>query len=243
MKKSSILTFFFLTLFVSLSCSSKSYKDAARHSAGIATPAKQQKEAIFQIYAARAFSWRGNFSIHPWVAWKRPEDKSYTVAQVTGWRVKRGLAAVTVGPDLPDRLWFDSIPEILNEHTGEKALAIIDQVEELIKNYPYKNTYTLYPGPNSNTFVAYLIRHVEELKIELPSNAIGKDYLEEGRFATLSPSGSGLQLSAWGLLGLTLGLNEGIELNILGLNFGLDFWTPALKLPFVGRLGFKDKTL
>lgn len=231
-----------LTLFV-LGCSSKSYKDAARHSAGLATPAKDQKEAIFQIYTARAFSWRGNFAIHPWVAWKKPEDKSYTVAQVTGWRVKRGLPALTVREDLPDRLWFDNIPEILDEHRGEKALGIIQQVEKLIEDYPFTKTYSLYPGPNSNTFVAYLIRHIPELKIELPSHAIGKDYLGKTRLLALSPSATGAQLSIWGLLGLTLGLNEGVELNLLGLNFGIDFWTPALKLPFLGRVGFKDKAL
>jgi len=36
-------------------------------------------------------------------------------------------------------------------------------------------------------------------------------------------------------------LSEGIEINILGLTFGIDFWMPAIKLPFVGRLGFKDR--
>jgi hypothetical protein len=240
MKLQSFLLILILTFF---SCSSKSYKDAARNSAGIATPASEQKEDIFQIYTARAFSWRGNFAIHPWVAWKKSDDKSYTIAHVTGWRVQRGLPAVTVREDLPDRLWFDSVPEILDEHKGEKARRIIEHVESLIEKYPHRDTYTLYPGPNSNTFVAYLIRHTPELKIELPANAIGKDYLGQTTFGALSPSGQGVQLSAWGLLGLTLGLNEGIEVNVLGLNFGVDFWTPALKLPFVGRFGFKDRAL
>lgn len=240
LNKSIKLSLFVFALFIA-GCSSKSYKDADRSSSGIATPASKQKEAIFQIYTARAFSWRGNFSVHPWVAWKKPEDKSYTVAQVTGWRVRRGLAAVNVTQDLPDRLWFDNKPEILDELTGEQALQAIARVEELIKIYPYVDDYTLWPGPNSNTFVAYLIRHTPELEIELPSHAIGKDYLGKTRFAALSPSQTGVQLSAWGLLGLTLGLSEGIEVNFLGLNFGLDLWTPALKLPFIGRLGFKDR--
>ena len=53
----------------------------------------------------------------------------------------------------------------------------------------------------------------------------------------MSPSGTGFQFSIYGLLGLTLGLNEGIEVNIIGLNFGLDFLRPAIKIPFAGRLG------
>jgi len=31
--------------------------------------------------------------------------------------------------------------------------------------------------------------------------------------------------------------DEGIELNLLGLSLGIDFSRPALKLPFIGRLG------
>jgi hypothetical protein len=31
--------------------------------------------------------------------------------------------------------------------------------------------------------------------------------------------------------------HEGIEVNLLGLNFGIDFKSPALKLPGIGRLG------
>ena len=33
------------------------------------------------------------------------------------------------------------------------------------------------------------------------------------------------------------GWHEGVELNLLGLTFGLDVRQPALKLPAVGRLG------
>jgi len=30
---------------------------------------------------------------------------------------------------------------------------------------------------------------------------------------------------------------EGVEVNLLGLTFGLDFKNPAIKLPIVGRIG------
>jgi len=49
--------------------------------------------------------------------------------------------------------------------------------------------------------------------------------------------------NAFGVFGLTLGLSEGIEFNFFGLNFGLDFWTPALKIPLFGRIGFSDQAL
>jgi hypothetical protein len=237
-------TIFLLSILFLISCSpSKSHRDASRESFGIATPASEQHEAIFQIYYARAFSWRGNFATHPWIAWKRPEDQSYTVAQVTGWRVRRGKPALSVESDLPDRLWFDNEPQLLDEYRGDEALVIIEKAERLIEDYPFKDVYTLWPGPNSNTFVAYIIRNIPELTIELPPHSIGKDYLGSSKFASVSPSQTGFQLSAFGAFGITLGLREGLELNVLSLNFGITPWPLAIKLPFVGRFGFPQKKI
>ena len=76
-----------------------------------------------------------------------------------------------------------------------------------------------------------------ELRLDLPSTAIGKDWLGTTRFADAAPSGTGFQLSLWGLLGLTLAAEEGIELNLAGLNFGIDPLGLAIKLPGIGRIG------
>ena len=55
-----------------------------------------------------------------------------------------------------------------------------------------------------------------------------------------SPSGTGLQLSLKGLLGVMVAPEEGLEFNVLGLTAGIDLNPPALKLPGIGRLGFSD---
>lgn len=78
------------------------------------------------------------------------------------------------------------------------------------------------------------------LKLDLPANAIGKDYRPLTNPVGLSTSGSGLQISLLGLLGVSVGVQEGLEFNVLGLNFGIDLNTPALRLPFWERLGLKD---
>jgi hypothetical protein len=83
---------------------------------------------------------------------------------------------------------------------------------------------------------------VPALKLDLPANAIGKDYRPLTRPVGVSPSGSGLQVNLLGLLGVSVGVQEGLEFNLLGLNFGIDLNAPALRLPFWGRLGFKDVT-
>lgn len=240
MKTAYKLLQFTLLLTIFSSCSSKDWRSASRESANIATPAKEQKEDIFQIYYARAFAWRGYFGTHPWVAWKLKEDSSYTVAQVTSWNIRNIGSTVHVEKQIPDRKWYDNGPTLLFERTGDDARLIISEVKKLIKNYPFKDRYVLWPGPNSNTFVSYLIRNIKEIDTELPSNAIGKDYLGPNTYWGESQSNTGYQLSFYGLFGATAAKSEGIEINLLGLNFGLDFWKPAIKLPFIGRLGFSE---
>ena len=70
----------------------------------------------------------------------------------------------------------------------------------------------------------------------LPSTAIGKDYLPVGQILAQTPSGTGLQLSFSGVLGLTVGRDEGLELNVLGLVTGFDLRHPAIKVPEIGRV-------
>ncbi len=76
-----------------------------------------------------------------------------------------------------------------------------------------------------------------ELGLALPSNAIGKDYLPGGALYAAAPSGTGFQVSLFGLAGFLVARAEGFEINLLGFNLGVDFATPGLLLPGIGRLG------
>ena len=40
------------------------------------------------------------------------------------------------------------------------------------------------------------------------------------------------------MAGLLAGWDEGFEVNLLGLTFGVDVAQPGVKLPLVGRLGY-----
>src|SRR5205085_1228908 len=102
-------------------------------------------------------------------------------------------------------------------------------------------SYRAWPGPNSNTFLAHIARQVPELRLDLPSNAVGKDFLPGGALFAAAPSGSGFQLSLYGLAGILVAAKEGFELNLLGLNIGIDAAAPAVKLPALGRLGFSRR--
>ena len=219
----------------------RSWRTAARHSAGIAPdPAKNADVAIVQVYSAATYGWRGLFADHPWIIYKRSGKKAFTRYDVIGWR---GNNVVQRNYAVPDGFWYGSRPTLLVDHRGEGVDAMINEIEAAIKSYPYPDTYQSYPGPNSNTFMAHIGREVPALKLDLPANAIGKDYREITHPLGVSTSGSGLQVSLLGLLGLSVGLQEGVEINILGLNFGLDLNSPGLRLPFVGRLGFNDTSV
>lgn len=236
---------FYINLILISSCSTNTdWRTANRDSINIVPTAEDINEEKFYILYARAFSWRGYFGIHPWITWLEKDSESFKVAQILGWRLRhQGKSSLVVTSDLPDRRWFDNDPKILFEARGEEASKIISQVKGLIESYPHTHKYRLWPGPNSNTFVDYIIRNVAEIKVELPPHAIGKDFPTKYTIVTPSPSATGLQLSLYGVFGLTVGIAEGIELNTLGLNFGIDFWIPAIKLPFIGRIGFPDKSL
>jgi hypothetical protein len=159
------------------------------------------------------------------------------VYQVVGWNLYRGRTTVSERRvKRPDFYWFNAEPILLAERRGPDADHLIDRIEAAVKSYPYPNDYRVWPGPNSNSFTAFVARKVPELGLDLPPTAIGKDFLAGGKFMAPMPSGSGWQLSLLGLLGIGLAREEGIEINILGLSAGIDVNDLGLRLPGIGRI-------
>ena len=211
-----------------------------RDSSGQAPDPGTTREAVVQVYAARAVGWRGVMAVHTWIAVKPTDAPGYTRYEVMGWGVGNGAPAVRVNRTGPDNYWFGSRPELLVDRRGEGVDELVERIESAVAAYPYATSYRTWPGPNSNTFTAYLGRAVPELRLDLPATAIGKDFIPGGRPVALAPSGTGGQLSILGLFGVLAGVEEGLELNVLSLTFGVDVKRPALKLPVVGRLGLSQ---
>jgi hypothetical protein len=212
------------------------WRTASREPVGLAPDPAAHPEAVIQVYAARTVGWRGVFGVHSWVAVKPARASEYTVYEVIGWKLRWDDTAVSIRSREPDGRWFGNEPELLADKRGAAADALIARIDRAAKSYPYAEEYSAWPGPNSNTFTAWITREVPELRVDLPPTAIGKDYLGSSVIAS-APSGSGGQFSVAGVLGVTLSSVEGLELNLLGLTFGLDPWPPAIKLPMLGRLG------
>jgi hypothetical protein len=211
--------------------------EASRDPTGLAPDPATTPEAVIQVYAARAVSWRGVFSMHTWIAMKPTSATRYTRYEVLGFGVASGAPAVRIDRMGPDNYWFGARPQVILDRRGPDVDAMIEAVRPAVASYPYPHEYRAWPGPNSNTFTAYIARQVPELGLDLPSNAIGKDFLPGGALFAKAPSGSGFQVSVYGVVGILVAAEEGLELNVLGLNIGVDAAVPALKLPAIGRLG------
>jgi hypothetical protein len=216
------------------------WRTASREPAGLAPDPATTPEAVVQVYSARAVSWRGWFGVHTWIAVKPANAAEFTVHEVMGWRLKRTGTALVARNRAADGYWYGNKPELLGDIRGPGVDDIIRRIDAAVAAYPYPGRYHIWPGPNSNTFVAFVLRKVPELRVDLPPTAIGKDYLgwkSVGR----TPSGTGGQASLFGIVGVAAGVEEGVEVNLLGLNFGVDPKSLSIKLPIVGRLGPRNQ--
>ncbi len=213
-----VLALFVIPLAISVAThepAAATWQDASRAPTGLAPDPAAVREPVVQVYAADA----------------------YTRYDVIFWG---GPPHVRLNAAAPDALWFGSRPDLLVDRRGEGVEALIDRIEAAVQRYPFNDTYRTWPGPNSNTFVAHIGRSVPELGLDLPANAIGKDYQPLSAALGAAPSGTGVQLSLFGLLGVIVAPEEGIEVNVLGLSLGLDIAEPALRLPGLGRVGVQE---
>lgn len=212
------------------------WRTASQEPVGLAPAPATTPEPVIQVYAARVRGFRGVFGVHTWIAVKPAAATEYTVYEIIGWRLRWQDSALVVRHRAPDAHWFGSAPEVVAEKRGAGVEELIARIDKAAHAYPWTGEYTMWPGPNSNTFTAWVLRAVPELGADLPPTAIGKDY-SGTKLIGLAPSGRGVQLSIFGLAGLTLSGVEGFEMNLLGLTFGINPFDPSLKLPLVGRVG------
>ena len=213
------------------------WRNATHRPAGLAPDAVSHREAIVQVYASRTFGWRGAFADHTWLAAKPDGAEHYLRYEVIGWYGGGGRSVVSVSDRrAPDAEWYGTTPRLIANLAGRDAEAVIAKLPNAISTYPFATSYHAWPGPNSNTFVAHLGREIPELRLTMPSTAIGKDFVPLSEIVGWTPSHTGVQLSLYGVLGVLAGWDEGLEVNLFGLVTGVDLRRPALKLPGIGRV-------
>lgn len=215
-----------------------SFRDADWSSVGMLPPANADRDARLLVFTGRTGRWKGIFAVHSWVVFKPEGAAAWSRYDVVGWGQplrSNGWA--------PDGRWFGDAPRVVVDVHGAEATVLIPKVKAAVAAYGYSNfgDYRMWPGPNSNTFTATVLRAVPELRSTLPANAVGKDF-RPYPYVGLTDSGTGIEASLWGLLGVKLGWVEGVEVNFLGLVAGLDLRHPGIKLPGFGRVGMADGT-
>ena len=217
----------------------QNWRTASRAPAGFAPDPATTPEAVVQVYAARSISWQGLFAVHTWIAVKPAGAAHFTVHEVFGYQLDRAGTAMRSTDRAPDGRWYGSMPQVLADVRGPGVDALITRLNAAVAAYPYAQTYHAWPGPNSNTFTADVLRAVPELRVDLPVTAIGKDFLGWVPVA-FTPSHTGTQLNLLGVAGVLIGWEEGIEFNVIGLSFGVNPKRLSLKLPLIGNFG--DRT-
>lgn len=210
-----------------------SWREADWSSAGVLPVASAEPEASIRVMYARTGGLKGVLAVHSWILLKPEGASEYERYDVVGWGtpVRRNHKAA-------DGYWYSNPPQVAYELKGTQAGRLIPRVRDAIEAYSWsqRGSYRIWPGPNSNTFVATVLRAVPELDAHLPPTAIGRDYLGEGPALARLGTG-GWTASLMGVASLTVGWREGVEVNLLGLVTGLRLADPALILPGFGVIG------
>lgn len=211
------------------------WQSADWSSDGIFPAATDDPAAAVYIMAAKTGRWKGGFSVHTWIVTKQENASQYNRYDVVGWG-----RPVRVNAYAPDARWYSNKPEIIKTLRGHKASAIIPKIEAAVFDYPHskRGDYKLWPGPNSNSFVAHILNEVSEIGIAPPANAVGRDYLSQGKYLKIDSDWMNIQLTYKGYLGFAMGRRSGFELHFMGLTAGFDIFKLAIKLPGFGDISF-----
>ena len=210
-----------------------SWRAANWGSSGLLSDMGSGQDAAVYVLAARTGGLKGAVSVHSWLLVKRPGADGYDRYDKVGWGSpirKNGYAA--------DAFWYSNRPWVVHAVTGEEAERLIPEVEAAITSYPWAMSggYRIWPGPNSNSFVAYVLNEVPALGALLPPNATGRDFAPGIASLSVSSDGRDVHATIAGLAGVAFGARHGFEVHLLGLVAGVDFARPAIKVPALGRI-------
>src|SRR5215831_15363603 len=178
--------------------------EARRDPTGLAPDPETTREAVVQVYAARAVSWRGVFSMHTWIAVKPTGAERYTRYEVLGFWCRQWRPGDPCRSDRPRQLlvWRPAAGHPRPARAGCRRadrgyprrgcpLSVSARVPRLA-GPQQQHLHCLYRlrGPRARTRSA-----VECDRQGFPARGCA--------FAA-APSGSGFQVSLYGLAGILL---------------------------------------
>jgi len=208
------------------------WRKADWSSSGLLPAASTDSDAAIYVLGARTGGLKGAFSLHTWIVLKHEGGAAYDRYDKVGWG-----SPVRKNARPADGLWYSNMPSVVYSLRGPAAERLIPKLEAAITAYPYAQVggYRVWPGPNSNSFVAHVLHSVPELGARMPPNAVGRDFGAGGWTLEWLPGERNLHASVAGLLGFSIGMSA-VELQFLGLVAGLDFADPGLIVPALGHV-------
>lgn len=220
----------------SLSDRPAGWRHATWSSAGILPQNPEPDEAAVYVLTARTGGLKGAFATHSWLVLKPLGARAYDRYDVVGWGTPVRKNAYDA-----DGHWYSNKPVINYQLVGEEADRLLPEIERAIANYRWRERgdYTLWPGPNSNTFVASVLSQVPGLAASAPSTAVGRDFPADGRWIGRRKNGA-VFATLGGYLGVVIGGGVGLELNFLGLVAGINPSALEISIPAFGALSFSN---
>ena len=222
-----------LALVIAVPCGCRTMRDPA----GCADVGGDPGEAVVQLRAGD-IPWLGAVAVHCWFVEFDPARGRWTRWEIwdTAWSGEGNWGHLRRDAFSPG-FWLNARHGILREWRGDEARRLQRVLRATPERYPHRETYRYWPGPNSNTYPAWVCREAG-VAVDLPGRAVGKDHftLLGGAWTTTSRTGIQANLLTFGA---AVGLTDGVELHALGTSLGVDSWPPALVTPF-GRLGFPE---
>ena len=163
--------------FYALGDDPRSWRDADWSTTSLLPTACDFQPARVVVFTGTTGAWKGIFSVHSWIVFKGANAKTWTRYDVVGW----GNPLRTNGWPADGR-WYGNMPVAIADVSGMDAERLIPKIEQAVHDYRFAHTgdYRIWPGPNSNSFVAAVLRAVPELGVALPPNAVGRDF-RDGR--------------------------------------------------------------
>ncbi|MCP1198177.1 DUF3750 domain-containing protein [Notoacmeibacter sp. MSK16QG-6] len=209
-----------------------SWRQADWGSSGLLPSASDDENAAIYILAARTGGLKGALAVHSWLVVKAAEGTRYDRYDKVGWGqpVRRNSYPA-------DGRWYSNDPFVVTAIHGEAATRLLPEIDAAISSYPFRNSgdYRIWPGPNSNSFIAHILDEVPELQTALPPTAVGRDFRPGIIAFDMASDHRDIHITLGGLIGFAAGARYGLEIQFLGLVAGFDFARPAIKVPGWGR--------
>ena len=167
------------------------------------------------------------FAVHCWFtvgmagAWQRWEVWQKPNSCPTSW------GYVHLNLMSPDSGVGGGPCRVCSEWRGDSARHIA-AVLATPTEYPYWHRYHYWPGPNSNTYAAWVL-HKAGIVPDLDPRAFGKDF--RGDWGCSAGWGNGHMHCETPLIGMRINHTAGFEIHLLGATLGIGFGPFRIKTP------------